>query len=186
MESLFRENQQEADLYLGEYSRLLVDLNRSESKRGVWSEWSRRLSAAEKAEVLTCYYRPWRQRVADRIRDLIDQGSPVGHLSFHSFTPVWKGVARLTDIGILYDPARGQEAVLARAIISSLRIACPELTIHANRPYLGISDGHVTALRREFAEPGYTGIEIEINQRLIKDWQVSGLLKRLSQTLSKL
>jgi predicted N-formylglutamate amidohydrolase len=37
---------------------------------------------------------------------------PVLHLSIHSFTPIWSGVERKVDIGILFDPDNKSEAEL--------------------------------------------------------------------------
>jgi predicted N-formylglutamate amidohydrolase len=185
MIALIRQGQGDPEVYTGQYSRLLVDLNRSESKRGVWSEWSRSLSQAEKKEVLELYYRPWRHGVLSLMKNRVADGGNISHLSFHSFTPVWKGLVRSTDIGILYDPGRQAEVSRAAAMIAGLRKAFPDLTIHANQPYRGTSDGHVTELRKNFSNGRYSGIEIEINQRLLPDWKASGFLKKLAQTLGK-
>lgn len=100
---------------------------------------------------------------------LVRKHRRVLHLSVHSFTPVFEGCTRPTDLGILYDPKRKTESEAARHLIATLRDIFPQLKIHANRPYRGISDGHTNALRREFKDTAYCGIEIEVNQRWVQN-----------------
>lgn len=161
-----------APLYVADTTRLLVDLNRSIRHRGLFSELSRSLAAAERARVLERYYRPYRNAVEAAVTNAVRRG-PVLHVSAHSFTPVLDGSVRRADIGLLFDPRRAEEAACAAAWRAALRAALPEGTvIRRNYPYRGVADGFTTALRMRFPGRLYRGIELEVNQRCVgrKDW----------------
>lgn len=159
----------ESPLVVQRVSRLLVDCNRSLGHPALFSEFSRGLSESERAVVLDRYWRPHR----DAVRRLVDAAPPettVLHVGIHTFTPVWEGVARTTDVGVLYDPRRTLEAAVARrwrdALVGS-PAARAGLRIHLNRPYRGWTDGLTTTLRGERPEGRYLGIELEVSQRLV-------------------
>lgn len=154
-----------APLVASTVSRLVVDLNRSESHPRVFSHLTRGLDRAAKDELLATYYRPHRRRVMELVERAIAASGCAVHLGIHSFTPVLDGRHRTTDVGLLYDPARPGERHWCGDLAKALRRERPDLTIHRNRPYLGVSDGLTTALRRRFPPEQYFGIEIEVNQR---------------------
>jgi predicted N-formylglutamate amidohydrolase len=149
-------------------TRLLVECNRSEDHPALWSEYSRGFPAAERTRILDEIWRSHRQAVRERVEVASVDGTVV-HLGIHSFTPVWRGRARSTDIGILHDPARGTERAFAvswrRRLAAALRPL--GLVTHLNRPYRGWTDGLTTTLRRAFAQERYLGLEVEISQRLM-------------------
>lgn len=162
------------DFYIaGKFSRLVVDLNRSENHPGLLSKYTQGLDSATRERILEI----WRRHhdavesfVAKAIADVRSQGQGMDaprviHLGIHSFTPVLNNVVRNADIGILYDPARTWEAQVATSIIEEIQARAPGLRIRRNYPYLGKSDGLTTSLRKKFG-PAYAGIEIEINQKL--------------------
>jgi predicted N-formylglutamate amidohydrolase len=91
------------------------------------------------------------------------------HLAVHSFTPVWDGVPRPVDIGLLYDPGRASERALAQALERALRARLPALRVRRNQPYRGVSDGLPTALRRTRSPAAYAGLELEVSQALVAD-----------------
>lgn len=147
----------------GEYSRLLIDLNRSETHPHCFSEFSRKLPAGEKRYLIENVHRPFRRAVFDSIADLVAKGETVTHLSVHTFTPVLNGITRNADIGLLYDPSRNLEKKFADSWAHGLgKIG----RVRRNYPYRGIADGHTTALRRVFSGSQYLGIELEVNQLL--------------------
>ncbi len=152
----------DAPLHAGQYSRLLVDLNRSTHHRQLFSTASQALGATERAAIVARYYQPFRRAV----REAVEARLPCLHLSVHSFTPCLDGVTRHTDIGLLYDPRRPLERALASALVQTLR-AAGAWTVHRNQPYRGCADGHTTALRRQLPGTVYAGLEIEINQRWV-------------------
>lgn len=168
-----------APLFLGKMTRLLIDLNRSLHHPKLFSVQSRQLSAQERDRLLEAYH-----AYRAPIEAWIDSSQhAVVHLSVHSFTPVWHGRERRTDIGILYDPRRDAEARFSAELQRQLRLHS-DLAIHRNLPYRGASDGFTTALRTRFSARRYLGIELEFNQRLVSS--TAGQLKLARLVLENL
>ena len=155
--------------FYGDCSRLLIDLNRSRHHRRLFSDFSRHLPPADKEEIVTRHYTPFRNAVLVAVERSLAQSGGVAHVSVHSFSPVLDGVVRSNDFGLLYDPRRDGEKELARRLAAAMRAIDPTLLIRMNYPYRGTADGHVTALRRRCGDRGYLGLELEINQNLLKD-----------------
>ncbi|WP_429885513.1 N-formylglutamate amidohydrolase [Geoalkalibacter halelectricus] len=157
----------EVPLCAARVTRLLVDLNRSpHNRRALFSEFSRTLSAREQETLLADHYRPYRARVETLVAERLEQGGCVVHLAVHSFTPVFNGVTRPCDLGLLYDPRRAREASFCRDWQQRLHALAPELRIRRNYPYRGRSDALVTWLRCRLPAQRYLGLELEINQAL--------------------
>lgn len=154
----------------GEYSRLLVDLNRSESSHSLFSTYMQPLSIEEKKHVLYTYYVPYRKKVVSEIEKNIKIGKTILHLSIHSFTPILNGVERQTDIGLLYDPKDYSEKLYCSNLKSNLQEILPDFVIRKNYPYRGNADGFTTFCRKIFPAH-YLGIELEFNQKHLYDKQ---------------
>ncbi|MCC6158552.1 MAG: N-formylglutamate amidohydrolase [Deltaproteobacteria bacterium] len=154
-----------APLHAFSITRLVVDANRSPESPEVFSEYSRALDDAARTELLDRHHARFRDKVLRLITRLQNRGIGVIHLSVHSFTPIWKGRARPTDIGILFDPKSRDEAMFARSWMRRLRGA-GDWAVHANKPYRGTDDGHTTTLR-DVNVNGYVGLEIEINRKFV-------------------
>jgi predicted N-formylglutamate amidohydrolase len=152
-------------LHYSEISRLLVELNRSLDNPGLFSEFTSQLSDATKKAILNEYYFPYREKVALEIEEAAKEGKKVIHLSFHSFTPVFNGDIRKTDIGLLFDPKRQLEEEFCHKWSDSLQADIAEFNIEFNSPYQGTDDGFTTYLRTIFSNYQYAGIEIEVNQK---------------------
>lgn len=167
-------------------SRLLVECNRSLDHPRLFSEFSRVLPAPERESLIEAFWRPHRNLVRDLLRQGMSSAGrgddvaagpsqTVVHVGVHTFTPVWKGRERATDIGFLFDPARAAEAHLVRgwrkAFVDRFGATAGTggervpMSLHLNRPYRGWTDGLTTALRQECPEAGYVGIELEVSQR---------------------
>ena len=149
-------------------SRLLIDLNRSVGHPRLYSEFTRPLPAAQRRQILQQHYLPYRTALEARIGAACARGLRVLHLSCHSFTPELDGQVRRADIGLLYDPARPAEAGLCRAWRTALGQRDPALVVRMNYPYAGNADGLTTHLRRVLPAQAYLGIELEINQKLVR------------------
>ena len=156
-----------APLYSATISRLLVELNRSAGHPQLFSEYTDPLNPKSKSRLLDEHWYPYRQTVEIAIANKIATDFVVVHLSVHSFTPVWNGTPRTTDVGLLFDPARHLEADFCKQWQTELLAVCPDLTVHHNAPYLGTDDGFVTALRQTFSANRYIGLELEVNQKLL-------------------
>jgi predicted N-formylglutamate amidohydrolase len=165
-----------------EVSRLLVDLNRSPGHRALFSEVTRALPAAARADLLARHYWPHRLEVERWVRRHATAGRAVIHVAVHSFTPVLNGVRRGADIGLLYDPARPLEAALCAAWKAAL--GRHGLAVRRNYPYRGVSDGLTRQLRARFAPGRYAGIELELNQALLRGARARALPRRLAEALA--
>ena len=161
-----------------ETSRLLVELNRSLHHPKLFSEYTEILSGLEKRKILDSYYFPYREKVEKEIEKALQEGEKVLHLSVHSFTPKLNGVERNADIGLLYDPSRKAEKAFCIRLKEALMAEDPELSVRFNYPYLGQADGFPTYLRKLFPD-NYSGIELEVNQKLSSDNRMEEGLKQL-------
>jgi predicted N-formylglutamate amidohydrolase len=156
--------------FIYENTRLLIELNRSLHHPKLFSEFSKHLREEEKQKLIETLYLPYRTAVEKEIR----KRKPVIHLGIHSFTPIFEGVERDIDIGLLYDPKRKKEREFCLALKNKLP---KEYRVKLNRPYLGKADGFTTHLRKLFKENEYLGIEIEVNQKIAAQIEVINALK---------
>jgi len=160
-------------LHLGTYSRLLIDLNRSERHPGliprrafgvgIPGNWN--LSGSERRSRLERYWLPYRRQAIEEMRRILGMSRRLIHFSVHSFTPRLFGVERTADVGLLYDPSRELEKETVAIVADYLREA--NFRVRRNYPYRGTSDGLTRHCRTIFPADAYAGIEIEINQRLV-------------------
>lgn len=146
-------------------SRLLIDLNRSPGHPKLYSEATRNAPAAIRQEIAARHYLPLRIEAETRIAQAMERGRNVIHVSCHTFTPELDGKVRAADIGLLYDPARRQEAALCRRWRTALGEYAAALKTRMNYPYTGTADGFTAYLRRRFPAERYIGLELEINQK---------------------
>lgn len=170
-------------LFQGTTTRLLVEINRSIGHPNLFSEFTQSLSEAEQTELLNEYYFPYRAAVESEVRSRIRKRRTVLHLGIHTFTPVFDGKPRATDVGLLYDPARGGESSLMKVWQRQLTQQLPELRTRRNYPYQGRSDGFTTSLRKKFADADYLGIEIEVRNSLRP---TSTAWRKLAEVFTKL
>lgn len=145
-------------------SRLLVELNRSLHHPNLFSDYSKKLSQPEKAQLLEQYYYPYRLKVEGAVDDLLSRQQRIYHLSMHSFTPVLNGQKRDADIGLLYDPKNKLEKAFCKQWKEFLKKELPQFRVRFNYPYKGIADGFTTYLRKKHPF-NYAGIEFELNQQ---------------------
>jgi predicted N-formylglutamate amidohydrolase len=157
-----------APLVTSTVSRLVIDLNRSLGHPQLFSAATRSADAGLREAIVARYYLPYRERVERQVGDAVARGRRVIHLSSHSFTPRLGGVVRRADVGLLYDPARPGERDLCRRWKSALTSLAPELRVRRNYPYAGKADGLTSHLRRRFPPHAYIGIELEVNQRIVR------------------
>ncbi len=174
-----------ARLLTCETTRLLVDLNRPLGHPDLFSEVMATAPATERAEILGHCYHPYHASVRAAIEAGLARHGRVLHVGVHSFTPVRRGVRRAVEIGLLYDPGRQRERSLCRAWQAGLIARLPRrFRVRRNQPYRGAAAGLTTICRRRYG-PAYLGIEIEINQRLMRRpaRQRAELAELLAETL---
>lgn len=163
---LFRKLEPLADkTFYAETSRLLVELNRSLHHAKLFSDVTRELPDDDKSVILKEHYYPYRDDVEQLVHDFVMAGRQVLHVAVHTFTPELNGETREADIGLLYDPKRKLEQTFSRRWKQEFQAQNNELLVRFNYPYLGISDGFPTYLRRKFTDEQYIGIELEVNQK---------------------
>jgi len=159
-------------LFAGQMTRLLINLNRSPHNPHRFSRFTRHLPSDEKREIEARYYTPYRSALEEAVGKEIAKHKTIVHLCIHSFAPELRGKRRSADIGLLYDPSRPGE----RALCSDLKIylpkQLPEIIVRMNYPYLGVTDGFATYLRKRFTARDYIGIEVEVNQAFLLSTRV--------------
>ncbi|KTD19134.1 N-formylglutamate amidohydrolase [Legionella lansingensis] len=175
------------DIVCAQATRLLIDCNRRLSNPYVFSEITRNLTSEEKAHIIQEYYLPFREQLISTVRKHINAGQQVWHLSIHSFTPVFNDLVRDADIGLLYDPKRSDERMLAKEWQLRLKSHSSALRVRMNYPYRGVTDGFTSFLRPEFTNDEYLGLEVEANQALTTHPEASSnLCDTLAVTLKTL
>jgi predicted N-formylglutamate amidohydrolase len=184
----FLARQFKAPLYAGGISRLLVDMNRSAHNPAVLSPVARELAAKEQRALMSRYHAEHWEKVRKHVAKAVVSHRKVLHIAVHSFTPVLvhengHSDVRNADVGLLYDPGRSPERVMAQRWVSTLREAAPELRVRRNYPYQGKGDGLATSLRGQFSAARYVGFELELNQSLLKSKPSPSLLAALVASL---
>ncbi len=114
------------------------------------------LTEHQKRARVSRYYTPFRQALAAQISCRID---PV-IVTVHSFTPVYKGLTRDVEIGILHD----LDSALADAVMQVAR----GYDVRLNAPY-GPADGVTHTLKEHAIKHGYLNVMIEVRNDLIAD-----------------
>ncbi len=161
-----------APLWCGEFSRLVVDLNRSVDNRmlirrvsdGHRVPFNYGLSAADRQARIDRYYRPYRDGVATDAEQIVARHGRCVQVCVHTFTPSLAGKERGNDLGLLHDPNWGIE----RSVCDEVKARFERLTdlvVWHNRPYSGTADGILPAMRRAHTPERFVGIELEINQK---------------------
>jgi len=168
----------DAPLFFTQISRLLVDSNRSAHHAQCLGPAFRSLGKAERQFILAQYYWSHRHLLEKEIEMSIQNGSSVLHLAVHSFTPVLDGEKRLAEVGLLYDPQRDSEKHWSDFLVQEFRQELAEMRVRRNYPYLGKADGLSTWLRKRFDANDYAGIEVELNQALMRQPKDRALIKQ--------
>lgn len=147
-----------------EWSRLLIEANRSPDAQDLFSQYTSTLPDETKQRIINEYYVPYRSDVEKKL-SLLAEDHVIIHLSIHSFTPEKDGEKRDADIGILFDPERKTEIKVADQLAESIN----GWNLKFNYPYKGTADGFTTYLRKRFPNEKYAGLEIELNQKFFFD-----------------
>ena len=161
----------DATAVLQVYSRLVIDCNRAPGHPTSIPAVSE-LTAIPGNEALTDHARAARRQAIFEpyhaaLIALIDRRLTGGQrtvlVAMHSFTPVFKSVARAVEVGVLYH----RETRLSRLMLELLR-AEGDLVVGANEPYAITDDSDYTVPVHGEGR-GLDHVEIEIRQDLIAD-----------------
>jgi predicted N-formylglutamate amidohydrolase len=155
----------DAPLVMQRYSRLVYDCNRPPDSAGaipVVSETTRipgneNLSETQRQARIAEIYEPFHRGLA---AELERRDNPV-IVAIHSFTPLFKGVARHLDLGILYDSER-RLADRLMAVAQRDR----SIVTRRNEPY-GPEHGVCHTLNLHTIDRGREGVMIEVRNDLI-------------------
>ena len=161
----------DAPLVAQRVSRLVYDCNRPPESDSAIPEVSevhavpgnRGLSPEARQDRVDRVYVPFHQALAAHLDARRAAGEEPVVVTVPSFTPVYKGVRRTLDVGILHDmDARFADAVLQRAG------AEPGLAVRRNEPY-GPADGVTHTLQRHALPRGLGNVMIEVRNDLIRN-----------------
>lgn len=161
----------DAALIVQSYSRLVIDCNRDPSVPSSIPEISEntaipgnhRLSAADRAARVEAVFRPYHDRIAATLDRRQAKRRTAVLVALHSFTPVFKGVARPWHVGVLYH----RDPRLAHPLLGLLR-AEGDLTVGDNEPYR-VTDQTDYTVPVHGERRGLAHVEIEIRQDLIAE-----------------
>lgn len=158
-----------APLHSTVITRLLVESNRSHEAHDLFSPITRDLPSAERQAIIDRYYLPYRSSLERTIAALIGSRHRVLHVAVHSCTDELNGQKREFELGLLFDPSRLFEFSVVERIEGWFARERPGFRVVLNQPYLGTDDGLTTELRKQFPDPVYAGVELELRQGHIAD-----------------
>ncbi len=150
-------------------SRLIYDCNRAPDMAGAMPARSEvhdipgnaAISPEDRLARTRAVYQPFHAALHDLIADRIALGRRPAIITVHSFTPVYHGVARAVEFGVIHDA----DPALAQSIVAEAR-ARTRLNTDLNAPYSAADD--VTHTLRLQATPyGLSNAMLEIRNDLI-------------------
>jgi predicted N-formylglutamate amidohydrolase len=160
----------DATLIFQNFSRLAYDCNRPPEAPDAMPEVSeifeipgnRSLSSPERQARVDEIYRPFQQTLAQTIKARTDAGRDTVIVTIHSFTPVYRGVSRRVEVGILHD----RDTRLADRMLASAGQR-QQFVMGRNQPY-GPEDGVTHTLREHGLANGLMNVMIEVRNDLIR------------------
>ncbi len=158
----------DAPAILSRFSRLVIDPNRGLDdptlvmtlSDGQIIPGNRDLAPQAIAARIARHYAPYHATITSAIDTSLAAGVVPALISVHTFTPVWRGVARPWHAGLLWD----RDDRLARLFIDGLR-ADPSLVVGNNAPYSGALKND--CLYRHGTARGLAHVLIEIRNDLL-------------------
>lgn len=179
-----------APLVANPYSLDLIDVSRSLHHRQLFPLTTRSWPEVNRRQLIDLVYQPYREQVRRGINALLVRSSFVVHLSVRTFDlRSKKGKLRRTDVGLLYDPARQDEVDLCLDWYDEMYYGVPILRVRRNYPRRGTTDSITKAMRAEFSEKDYIGIELLLNRAwagravAIRDEAIDGICGTLVSVL---
>ncbi len=170
------------------YSRLAIDCNRSPDLPDAIATVSettvipgnRELPAQAREERVAAIWRPFH----DALTELLDERRRLGRrtvlVTIHSYTPVYRGVARPWHAGIITTPDRG----FADAVLAGLR-EDSSLVVGDNQPY-SAKDNVDYTIRRHGFERGLANVMVEVrNDLLTSGDDIAAWAERLTGALQR-
>lgn len=133
-------NKLNAPAILGRFSRLLIDPNRGLTDPtlvmrvadGNIIPGNKTIDEAGKNQRIEEFYKPYDTAVDQLISTFDEYKVKPSLFSIHSFTPLWRGHKRATEVGLLWN----QERELTSRIVEALK-QNTKYVVHENQPYSG-------------------------------------------------
>ncbi|MEM7404008.1 MAG: N-formylglutamate amidohydrolase [Pseudomonadota bacterium] len=176
----------DARAVLANYSRLVIDLNRTldsptcvpPSSDGWTVPGNANMSALDFQSRVSQLFRPYHDAVRGAIGELESDHAEAGIIAIHSFTPAMDGFERPWHVGILWS----EDARLARPALNFLREQ-PGLQVGDNQPYSARGPEGYTM--PEHAErPGRPHLLVEVRQdQLLTDAGIARWSALLAATI---
>jgi predicted N-formylglutamate amidohydrolase len=169
----------DATLVRQNYSRLVIDCNRTPIPGNMG------LSEGQKVARIREIFRPYHDRIETELDRRRQAGRPTALIAMHSFTPVFKGVARPWHVGVLYN----RDPRFAHLLMALLKRE-EGLVVGDNAPY-SVTDASDYTIPVHGERRGLHHVAIEVRQDLIADgkgrraWglQLARLLGQANQQL---
>jgi predicted N-formylglutamate amidohydrolase len=161
----------DATLIFQNFSRLAYDCNRPPEAPDAMPEKSEiydipgnaDLSPADRDARTEAIYQPFKTAIARVIADRQAEGRETVLVTIHSFTPVYRGVSRDVEIGILHD----RDSRLADQMLQ-VAAASGRYRVDRNQPY-GPGDGVTHTLREHGLANRLLNVMIEVRNDLVSD-----------------
>jgi predicted N-formylglutamate amidohydrolase len=161
----------DATAVLQRYSRLVIDCNRSPDhptsiptvSEATEIPGNRGLTELERATRRRAIFDPYHAAIAGEIDRRIAAGRRTVVIAMHSFTPIFRNVARMVEVGVLYH----RDTRLAQIILDLLR-GEDGLMVGDNEPY-AITDTSDYTIPIHGEARRLDHVEMEIRQDLIAD-----------------
>lgn len=166
-------------------SRLVYDLNRAPDRADAMPArvevfdipGNAGITAAERARRTRAVYEPFHDALHGEIARRMALGLAPVIVTVHSFTPVWHGVARAVEFGVIHDA----DDRLAQEVLAH---APPGLRTGMNAPY-SAADGVTHTLRLHALPYRLPNVMLEIRNDLIStDAQADTMADRLAPCLA--
>ena len=161
----------DATLVQQNYSRLIIDCNRSPSSETSILEISEHisvpgnigLSEGQKAARVREIFRPYHDRIETELDRRRRAGRPAALIAMHSFTPVFMGAARPWHVGVLYN----RDPRFAHLLMALLKRE-EGLVVGDNEPY-SVTDASDYTIPVHGERRDLHHVAIEVRQDLIVD-----------------
>jgi predicted N-formylglutamate amidohydrolase len=161
----------DATLVQQNYSRLVIDCNRTPGSETSILEISELtpipgnmgLSEGQKVARMREIFRPYHDRIEAELDWRRQAGRPTALIAMHSFTPVFKGVARPWHVGVLYN----RDPRFAHFLMALLKHE-EGLVVGDNAPY-SVTDASDYTIPVHGERRGLHHVAVEVRQDLIAD-----------------